>query len=109
MREKRRGGTQRSGSDAKRSDFRAGGVFAATGETEQREEGSDDMSSKVNHVKRSHRSHAKVTSAIGSINRTSYVRGSDSYSGKNYAVRLGMFKKWLAGRRAEKQAAEVEE
>lgn len=62
-----------------------------------------------NHAARSCRSHRITKSVVGNINRTNYIRSSDSYSGKNYAVRLGLFKKWLAGRRAEKRKVEGEE
>jgi hypothetical protein len=53
------------------------------------------MSSKANHRKRSHRSHGRTVGALGMINKTAWIRGSDTYVGKPLAVRLRMFRQGI--------------
>ena len=67
------------------------------------------MSSTINHAKRSRRGYAMTKSVLGNISRTNHRRSDGRYSGKTYAVRLGMFKKWLQGRRNADQSAQQTE
>ena len=66
------------------------------------------MSSAINHKIRSHRSDHRGQAAFGNMSRRAYIRQSDSYSGKPYAARLSMFKRWLRERRESRRAAESE-
>jgi hypothetical protein len=66
------------------------------------------MSSKANHRKRSHRSHGRTVGALGTINKTAWVRSTDTYVGKSLAVRLRMFRQGILQARESRRAEEAE-
>ena len=57
------------------------------------------MSTKANHMARSHRSSARSKSAFSSMGRHAYCLQSEDYTGKNLAAKLALFHTLIARRR----------